>query len=56
MKPSLSMSEEHIQKFKNMNMASIKNYLKERGVTVNGYLKPALVTIAACGGKNYAAC
>ena len=30
-----------------MNVASIKNYLKERAVTVNGYLKPALVTFAA---------
>ena len=46
------MSEEHIlKKFKTMNVASIKNYLKERGVTVNGYLKPALVTIAAAVEK-----
>ena len=46
------MSEEHIlKKFKAMNVASIKNYLKERGVTVNGYLKPALVTIAAAVEK-----
>jgi hypothetical protein len=29
-----------------MNVASLKNYLQERGITVNGYLKPALVKIA----------
>ena len=46
------MSEEHIlKKFKTMNVASIKSYLKERGVIVNGYLKPALVTIAAAVEK-----
>ena len=46
------MSEEHILKqFKTMNVASIKSYLKERGVTVNSYLKPALVTIAAAVEK-----
>ena len=45
------MSEKHIlKKFKTMNVASIKNYLKERGVT-DGYLKPALVTIAAAVEK-----
>ena len=44
---NLSMPEEHIKKLKNMNVVSIKNYLKERGVTVNGHLKPALVTIRA---------
>ena len=46
------MSEEHIlKKFKTMNVASIKKYVKERGVTVNGYLKPALVAIAAAVEK-----
>ena len=30
-----------------MNVASMKKYLKERGVNVNGYLKPALICIAA---------
>ncbi|CAB4002542.1 Hypothetical predicted protein [Paramuricea clavata] len=34
-----------------MNVASIKKYLKERGVTVNDYLKLALVTIAAAVEK-----
>ena len=29
-----------------MTMAELKNYLRERGVTVIGYLKPALVEIA----------
>ena len=46
------MSEKHIlERFESMNVASIKSYLKERGVTVNGYLKPALVTIAAAVEK-----
>ena len=45
------MSEEHIKKFNTMNVASIKMYLKERGVTVNGYLKPALICIAAAVEK-----
>ena len=46
------MSGEHIsktfrEKFNSMKVASIKMFLKESGVTVNGYLKPALVVIAA---------
>ena len=32
--------------FKDMTMAELKSYLRERGVTVNGYLKPALVEIS----------
>lgn len=31
---------------KDMTMVELKQYLKERGVTVSGYLKPALVEIA----------
>jgi hypothetical protein len=34
-----------------MNVAAIKKYLLERGVTVNGYLKPALVEIASAVEK-----
>jgi hypothetical protein len=34
-----------------MNIASLKNYLQERGITVNGYLKPALVEIACAVEK-----
>ena len=32
--------------FKAMSVAAIKKYLQERGVSVNGYLKPGLVEIA----------
>ena len=32
--------------FRNMTKAELKIYLRERGVTVNGHLKPALVEIA----------
>ena len=34
-----------------MNVSAIKKYLQERGVTVNGYLKPALVEIASAVEK-----
>ncbi len=37
--------------FKSMNVAAIKKYLLECGVTVNGYLKPALVEIASAVKK-----
>lgn len=39
--------------FKSMNVGAIiiKKYLQERGVTVNGYLKPALVEIASAVEK-----
>ena len=33
-------------KFSSMNVRDLKKYLQERGVTVNGYLKPALIVIA----------
>ena len=32
--------------FNEMTMLELKTYLRERGVSVNGYLKPALVNIA----------
>ena len=32
--------------FKAMSVAAIKKYLQERGVSVNGYLKPGVVQIA----------
>ena len=37
--------------FKSMNVGAIKKYLQERGVTVNGHLKPALVEIASAVEK-----
>ena len=33
--------------FKAMNVAELKNYLQDRGVSVSGYLKPSLVEIAS---------
>ena len=33
-------------RFSSMNVAGLKKYLQKCGVTVNGYLKPALVCIA----------
>ena len=37
--------------FKAMSVATIKKYLQERGVSVNGYLKPGLVEIAVAVEK-----
>ena len=37
--------------FKAMSVAAIKKYLQERGVSVNGYLKPGLVEIAVAVEK-----
>ena len=37
--------------FKSMNVGAINKYLQERGVTVNGYLKPALVEIVSAVEK-----
>jgi hypothetical protein len=37
------MSGEQNTNFKAMNLAAKKKYLQERGVSVNGYLKPGLV-------------
>ena len=34
-----------------MNVAELKKYLQERGVSVNGYLKTSLVEIAAAGER-----
>lgn len=46
------MSEENsIKKFSSMNVASLKKYLKERGVTVNGHLKQSLICIATAVEK-----
>ena len=33
--------------FKAMNVAELKKYLQDRGVSVSGYLKPSLVDIAS---------
>ena len=46
------MSKDHLsERFSSMNVASLKKYLQERGITVHGYLKPALVTIACAVEK-----
>ena len=46
------MSENTISdKFRAMNVAGLKKYLRERGITSNGFLKPALVTIASAVEK-----
>lgn len=46
------MSENTISdNFSAMNVAGLKKYLRERGITVNGYLKPALVVIASAVKK-----
>ena len=42
----VNMADKRSKTFSSMNVASLKKYLQERGVTVNGYLKPALVEIA----------
>ena len=42
----INMADKRSKTFSSMNVASLKKYLQERGVTVNGYLKPALVEIA----------
>jgi hypothetical protein len=34
-----------------MNLAAKKKYLQERGVSVNGYLKPCLVELAVAVEK-----
>jgi ABC-type uncharacterized transport system substrate-binding protein len=39
------MADKRSKTFSSINVASLKNYLQERGITVNGYLKPALVEI-----------
>ena len=33
--------------FKAMNVAELKKYLQDRGISVSGYLKPSLVEIAS---------
>ena len=45
------MAEKSSEKFRSMNVASLKCYLQERGITVNGYLKPALVEITSAVEK-----
>lgn len=37
--------------FTKMNVTEIKKFLTDRGVSVNGYLKPALAEIASCVRK-----
>ena len=45
------MSGEQNTNFKAMNVVAIKKYLQERGVSVNGYLKPGLVELAVAVEK-----
>ncbi|CAB4017991.1 Hypothetical predicted protein, partial [Paramuricea clavata] len=45
------MSGEKNTNFKAMSVAAIKKYLQERGVSVNGYLKPGLVELAVAVEK-----
>ena len=46
------MSKDYLsERFSSMNVAGLKKYLQERGITVHGYLKPALVTIACAVEK-----
>ena len=43
--------EPESEKFSSMNVAGLKKYLEKRGVTVHGYLKPALIAIATAVNK-----
>ena len=46
------MSKDYLsERFSSMNVAGLKKYLQKRGITVHGYLKPALVTIACAVEK-----
>ena len=47
----LNMADKRSETFSSMNIATLKNYIQERGITVNGYLKPALVEIACAVEK-----
>ena len=38
-------------RFRAMNLRVLKQYLKDRGVSVSGHLKPALVVIACAAEK-----
>ena len=41
-----SCAENEIKSVSNMTVAELKDYLKMRGVTTSGHLKPALLEIA----------
>ena len=43
---STQPNENKIKTLSSMTVAELKKYLQMRGVTVNGYLKPALLEIA----------
>ena len=43
--------EPESERFSSMNVAGLKKYLQKRGVTVHGYLKPALIAIDTAVNK-----
>lgn len=45
------MSEASAKEFYLMNVAAIMKEMKERGITVSGYVKPLLVEIGSAGEK-----
>ncbi len=47
----MSTEESQSKIFKNMSVSQLKEYLQNRGVSVHGYLKPALVEIAIAVNK-----
>ena len=42
----MSQSISASKMFENMSVSDLKTYLREHGISVNGYLKPALIEIA----------
>ena len=49
--PSMDIASER-NNFEKMSLSDLKEYLKVQGVSVTGYLKPALVHIAKSVEKN----
>ena len=47
----MSLKDSSPKDFKNMSVIQLKEYLQNRGVSVSGYLKPALVEIATAVNK-----
>ena len=47
----MSFEESQSTIFKNMRVSQLKDYLQNRGVSVHGYLKPALIEIAVAVNK-----
>ena len=51
-----SCMDKENKRVSDMTVAERKEYLKMRGVTASGYLKPALLQIAQAVEKNVAVC